>query len=50
MICVLHGTNSCKSSTARVAKSLNDKIVKYLNFSVSISYLLPTCQEKLMEE
>ena len=32
------------------AKNSNHKILRKLNFSVRISYLLPTCQEKLMDE
>ena len=32
------------------AKNSNHKILRKLNFSIRISYLLPTCQEKLMDE
>ena len=37
-------------STFRNAKSSDQKILKKFNFSEIISYLLPTCQVKLMEE
>ena len=37
-------------STARGAKNLNHKILRKLNLSVRISYLLATCQEKLIEK
>ena len=50
-------TNSCKSckiqdlaSEFRGAKNSNHKILRKLNSSVRISYLLPTSQEKLMGE
>ena len=51
-------TNSCKiydltsgcASHSPGCKSSNHKILRKLNFSELISYLLPTCQEKSMVE
>ena len=60
MICFLHDkqlqvlqnsqSSHWVSSTSLSANSSNQKILRKLNFSVRISYLLPTCQENLRED
>ena len=54
---VFSRTGSCKSckihdlaSGFRAYPGVQKVRIKKVNFSVHISYLLPTCQEKLMEE